>query len=336
MASNRATVSPASSCDFRVKYGGLGGWGVWSGELRMYSGHLSAKQQGVVPQRRRSSNSSGVVLHGHFEFPLTSRPLRPQTGCCIMMFTPFFRPLKSKHSLSLLLNLRDDCLGFFLLFFTVVCFPSAPTLASVIFFTWNFAVVCVEGAEMHTNATTPSDCKNKWLEYWKEAGLGKGKKDREAKEGGGREDEEKAEEGEKKEQRRRCSRSTRGKRRERGAGSLRTTHTNVPHGANWEGVCPPTLVQRSRRCVSGPGKEAAGYSTVAGGAPPPHPSTLFLPLTFIRKKATCRQERGVSWLHRLGSPGFVLCAPLFQQITQCGTRNIIPPLHHVTAIARGR
>lgn len=47
-----------------------------------------------------------------------------------------------------------------------------------------------------------------------------------------------------------------------------THHTHTPTVAKWEGVCPPTHVRRSERCESGPGGEAAGYSTVAGGAPP--------------------------------------------------------------------
>lgn len=59
-----------------------------------------------------------------------------------------------------------------------------------------------------------------------------------------------------------------------------THHTHIPTVAKWEGVCPPTHVRRSGRCVSGPGKEAAGYSTVAGGAPPRPPP---LPLSFIRR-----------------------------------------------------
>lgn len=52
-------------------------------------------------------------------------------------------------------------------------------------------------------------------------------------------------------------------------------------------------MRRSGRCESGPGKEAAGYSTVAGGAsphPPPPPSSSSS--SVIYKNTTCRQHRG--------------------------------------------
>lgn len=61
----------------------------------------------------------------------------------------------------------------------------------------------------------------------------------------------------------------------------------IPTVAKWEGVCPPTHVRRSERCESGPGGEAAGYSTVAGGAPP-------TPFFHLEENATCRQHGGLS------------------------------------------